>query len=635
MRCPTMRPTATLGRRGLTLVELLVSIALMLLVMSIIVAVFTAATGAMTAAQRDQELGSVARRLEGVIQQDLRGATARFTPPLNPQDNLGYFELGENSFDDLQGEDTDDYLAFTVRAPVGQPFTGRVMLPRGVWPAGVPLAGQTRYAPATITSDTAEVIYFLRHGNLYRRVLLVVPNQQVYADIIPGNPDQFRFAGVGSDGFSLSGANQPEVSWQGANDISVRPSNSIAALNDSPPIPNSLGDLTNRHNRFARPGFANDLYQDPPLAFAQGPDGTIDDINGDGVPDYYPTLYPNVFGRGYVNEVGGNYRSNLANTPDVLPFPFLFPTPYSDPLPNANRPLGRIHEGPDMSYTNSVDGSTRTVRNHSPLQTGDNLVGDSAAPEINWSPTNSGWTFWGFPTWAETRNIRWTAANKRIGFQEFGRNFGFQPYGLSWRAALGGSPDWLPVQSHWYSDGIGNNTLSPDESWQDDLIATNVRSFDVKVLDPNALWYSSVAGQNRTPDYYDLGYASRLNGTSADEVQTLGHEGRIPPLVADNRFDYQMQRKFGIPVPIGDNTPSTLRLRRVWDTWSTDYAFAPFKGLDPTIYPPLRSTRPLYPSYPPPYPEPLRGIQIQIRLATPDDTQLKVLTIRQDFTDKL
>ena len=72
-----------------------------------------------------------------------------------------------------------------------------------------------------------QVIYFLRHGNLYRRVLLVVPNQQVYADIIPGNPDQFRFAGAGSDGFSLSGDNQPEVSWQGANDISVRPSNSI------------------------------------------------------------------------------------------------------------------------------------------------------------------------------------------------------------------------------------------------------------------------------------------------------------------------------------------------------------------------------------------------------------------------
>jgi prepilin-type N-terminal cleavage/methylation domain-containing protein len=416
MRCLTVRPTATRRRRGLTLVELLVSIALMLLIMSIIVAVFTAATGAMTTAKRDQELGSVARRLEGVIQQDLRGATARFTPPLDPADNLGYFEYGEGSFDDPQGEDTDDYLAFTVRAPVGQPFTGRVMLPRGVWQSG-PLMNQTRYAPTTITSDTAEVIYFLRHGNLYRRVLLIVPNQQVYADLIsPGGVTQFRFrnhAGGNSDGFSLSGANVPEVSWQGANDISVRPSTSLAPLNDAVPIPNSLGDLTNRQNRFARPGFANDLYGGALGSVTTGPDGTVDDFNGDGVADLYPSLYPNVFSLGYVNEAlpfGNAYRTQLtgSNTADVLPFPFLFPGAYSDPLPNSNPARGLLHNGPNMRYTSSIDGSTRDVRNHSPLQTGDNLVGDSAVPEINWSPTGSGWTFWGFPTWAETRSIHWT-----------------------------------------------------------------------------------------------------------------------------------------------------------------------------------------------------------------------------------
>jgi hypothetical protein len=79
-----------------------------------------------------------------------------------------------------------------------------------------------------------------------------------------------------------------------------------------------------------------------------------------------------------------------------------------------------------------------------------------------------------------------------------------------------------------------------------------------------------------------------------------------------------------------------VRLRRVWDTWSTDYAFAPFRGINPAFYPPLNfSNRPVYPSYPPPYPEPLRGIQIQIRLASPDNQVLKVITVRHDFTDKL
>ena len=46
-------------------------------------------------------------------------------------------------------------------------------------------------------------------------------------------------------------------------------------------------------------------------------------------------------------------------------------------------------------------------------------------------------------------------------------------------------------------------------------------------------------------------------------------------------------------------------------------------------------TPPVYPSYPPPSPAPLRGIQIQIRVADPTNQRIKSLTIRQDFTDKL
>ncbi len=52
--------------------------------------------------------------------------TARFTPPLDPTQNLGYFEYGENEFADVQGEDSDDYIRFTAKAPEGRPFTGRM-----------------------------------------------------------------------------------------------------------------------------------------------------------------------------------------------------------------------------------------------------------------------------------------------------------------------------------------------------------------------------------------------------------------------------------------------------------------------------------------------------------------------------
>jgi hypothetical protein len=41
------------------------------------------------------------------------------------------------------------------------------------------------------------------------------------------------------------------------------------------------------------------------------------------------------------------------------------------------------------------------------------------------------------------------------------------------------------------------------------------------------------------------------------------------------------------------------------------------------------------PSYPAPYPAALRGVQIQVRLASPDSTRAKAVTIRVDFADKL
>ena len=54
-----------------------------------------------------------------------------------------------------------------------------------------------------------------------------------------------------------------------------------------------------------------------------------------------------------------------------------------------------------------------------------------------------------------------------------------------------------------------------------------------------------------------------------------------------------------------------------------------------TPWGPNNGTPPIYPSYPPPYQAPLRGIQIQIRAVDPTNQKIKSLTIRQDFTDKL
>ncbi len=116
------RPT---GRRGVTLLEMLVVVALVVLMMLILASIFQAATGAMTTMRTYQELDDELRLLDNTIRADLAGTTAKMTPPNDPKLKSGYFEYGENAPADAQGEDTDDYLAFTTHAREGRVFTGR------------------------------------------------------------------------------------------------------------------------------------------------------------------------------------------------------------------------------------------------------------------------------------------------------------------------------------------------------------------------------------------------------------------------------------------------------------------------------------------------------------------------------
>ncbi len=218
------------ARRGVTLIEMLVTVAILILIMTVVAQVFQAATGAMSTAQALTDLDGQLRRLESVIRSDLGGATANFTPApnypagpfgLDPSQNLGYFEYGENEFADNQGEDSDDYIKFTAKAPPGQPFTGRMFLPPPIPFANMTPAQLQNYhssQPITITSEYAEIIYFLRNGNLYRRVLLVAPERQstIYQAINNADPS------IGANPFTPSALGGGFISWQGVNDLSVR-----------------------------------------------------------------------------------------------------------------------------------------------------------------------------------------------------------------------------------------------------------------------------------------------------------------------------------------------------------------------------------------------------------------------------
>lgn len=669
------RPIGPGGRRrGVTLVEMLVVVALVVLMMVILVQIFQAATGAMSASRTIQELDVTLRQVDSIIRSDLAGVTACMDPSVghnNPLDQRGYFEYGENAFADAQGEDTDDYLAFTTRAPEGQTFSGRQWL-------GPP--ANTNIQPTTINSQVAEVIYFLRNGNLYRRVFLVAPERSKSVFVPP-------IAATGGNFYTSIFGGYTYVSWQGMNDLSCRPGK-YGGTGTPPqaPLLNTLGDLTNRENRAFRPRHLNDFVG------VSGPDGISDDTNGDGIPDYYPTLYtdgtgshgnaPNIFVNDNSSLTFGTNRQ-APGSYSIYAFPFIYPGMYS--VPDTNRRsiagnLGWVHGLYPATVTNN--GVSSLVLNHGPLDVGDNLP----APVGNQ-------VWWGFPTWRETMAGSRPAAGTvpaSVGWTDpivFVTNSGnyVQPNGLipfpPNAIPTNNSTNFLPpvttaqtgAPPPFADTGAGSQSFvaipgNPTRVWEDDLLLTGVRSFDVKAYDGDAPLYNTPANGYFSAGYYDLGYgatsyltglpskgsgptfaqdttnaqpgsfqSTNLDGTS-NPPKGFGHEGRIPPLRNDfryypGRFFYTNPSGNVLPYNIGDDSVGVIRLARVWDSWSTDYTNAP--ASDILLYGAAAGGLASYPSFPAPYPAPLRGLQIQIRLVDARGEKAKPITIRVDFTDKL
>jgi len=227
-------------RAGVTLVEMLVVVALTVLLMSIVTEVFVLASETLSRLRSVSVVNQKIRNVESVIRIDLENRTIREVQPpverkasldgifgtaddyfvpvgFDPKDNMGYWMLEENSPADEQGEDPDDVLAFTVRQSVsgilGAGYVGLAVNgsePDLAYPPQDGLAG----------SQEAEVIYFLRRGTLYRRVLLV--------------------------GVPQPSAVQAGQSWYRQYDISARP----PIVPGGVPIVNTLGDLTYRSPRY-------------------------------------------------------------------------------------------------------------------------------------------------------------------------------------------------------------------------------------------------------------------------------------------------------------------------------------------------------------------------------------------------
>ncbi len=216
--------------RAFTLIEMLVSVTLVLLMMTLFAGIFQAATTSMSKMKGFAENDQKARLLDTIVRADLVNRSMSKVYPWTPGtwtpshtsvfsnlpyesdetgDRRGYFHISEGQPDD----DTDDVLQFTTNVEVPRdlardqsPYTGKaVQLTQGGSSAAQfdvlnatnqPVFDDQRAVfgftnsdgttndetdrsvrklgtDRTMSSPAAEVVYFLRGGVLYRRVLLL------------------------------------------------------------------------------------------------------------------------------------------------------------------------------------------------------------------------------------------------------------------------------------------------------------------------------------------------------------------------------------------------------------------------------------------------------------------------------
>ena len=253
-------------RRGFTLVELLVAMALSLVIILAVTQVFRLVGDNVLAGRAMVEMAGQLRSAADQLQRDLGGLTVPVRPWPETSAGAGYFEYYEGPFWDLglgpaaagvaptprvipwysesSVGDIDDVLMFTTRTS-GTPFVGQIMASFDA--TSDPSNVRLYIDPAdplhrqTIESRVAEVVWFTRFNDLnrnsqpdpgeltcHRRVFLVLPNLDLSHPTIQAlSPLQFY----------------------SAFDISVRTTQSAPSTWGR--LANSLEDLTRRENRIA------------------------------------------------------------------------------------------------------------------------------------------------------------------------------------------------------------------------------------------------------------------------------------------------------------------------------------------------------------------------------------------------
>ena len=577
-------------RRGYTLVEILMATALTLLVLAAVVQIFGTVSESISEARSFVEKVDQLRVTQRQLKQDLEGQTAPMSPPLAPELGLGYFEyvegplgpvlpLGDpnnpqavnidqnNEMDSTQG-DVDDVLMFTTRSRT-LPFTGHAAICTGS-------GNSWTLAPVTTQSQLAEVIWFVRGRTLYRRVLLVSPQLTFY-------PPPGSFYGPPSYS-AQSSAFTPTAGFYNWYDVSARYDPVQGQM-----APNTLADLTRPESRYAHTNGFSTTNNYPYYFYPPHPHNVLPWLSRANSTTSWPT--------GPLNS-GGTAQSTTG------------------PVSTVSCPPGAA------SATSWLTGLKLPTLCESSYLTS-SLAWDLSVhlPTMGASTT---------PNLTITRNANFDAW----------RN----PHPFSEQDSLTGN-----VTTYYNASRLS-----------EDVILTNVVGFDVKAWDPGApIVQSSNNSTVLMPG--DPGYIQTLETNESSGVSPVGYGAYV-----DLNYLYKYRKDGGNKSASTFSGPGlqqsglqgsdsstdgggsqSVPTCSVYDTWCTrfDNYYYGDATKSPTKGSPLTDNS--HSGFDtlgvgvvdsasekltwPPYPAPLRGIQVKIRVYEPDSRQVREVTVTQSF----
>lgn len=569
--------------------------------------------------------------------------------------------------------DPDDMLMFTAQAPAGSYFYGRVRAASQVidgsgrsWPMPVDTMAQ---------SSEAEICYFLRGNTLYRRVLLVKTDVGVNAT---GKIDPTVF--LWSQYPQYIGTNKPipqptwDIAFYDKFDLSARQAGGSFDITNATggtqaPVlqANSLADLTFRQNRYGHQPwvypydvrFWDERYWTTPATNVPG--GFLG----------LPTL----------RECSA-YTGSLTSTNGIARWPFPLFDPNSAAQPNPPLPMPMAPGttagaasanlwGVAVPYNSSL---TVPAWVQTPVFPYYNAATNTGLPLIYPSPSAAnvpaGSTVANYqlvttiPPGAWTGRMNLTAANG--GLFDLWSN----PYPLDQQDPVTGA---LYAFSSVYQPPSTVN-VNVSTRYADDVLLTHVLSFDVKAWDPTAPTIQTTATfAGIPPGMYvpgDPGYVQIINNWASAGLNTLqtnllpvSSGGTVVAQGAYVDLNYlgPVIQQYLTPASLsmahalasvsnfagpgvaqfGTNWSTGSGLAMVYDTGCFDYENDGIdqnqngiiddftNGLDDNGIGGVDDLTEV--EGPTPYPVPLKGIQVKIRVYDPDSRQIREVTVTGEF----